>query len=239
MLLRDQTEVAHYYTFMLVHIGEDYSYDNHHPVDGNKDKLEDPDPFWQFDEAIGEGRFFDEQATIRLKAHVSEEAYHRGEGDEIVPLHTKKGTRIYVMARPYILIPDYTFAIGMYPQPTKQGAIGEVIGSEWVGMRQQEIGQCQAWNYVEDKTLVLWEAYLHDWCRADDPRTDETLHTLWTGFEGFLLWQLSQHKFERIATPGWEPLYRQDTEAWPAFLGSLGYKRIGERAFGKDVEVGS
>jgi hypothetical protein len=80
-----------------------------------------------------------------------------------------------VYSKPYILIPDYTFTIGLYSQPTEQGAIGEVINSEWVGMKQQEIGQAQGWLYVEDHTLILWEAYLHDWCREEDLRTDETL----------------------------------------------------------------
>src|SRR5207253_2751386 len=122
-----------------------------------------------------------------------------------------------------------------YSQPTEHGAIGEVISSDWVGMKQQEIGQCQAWHYVEDRTLILWEAYLHDWCRADDPCTDETLHTLWTGFEGFLLRQLSQHQIDRIAAPGWEPIYYANPEAWPEFLEGLGYSRISEKAFGKEV----
>jgi len=115
-----------------------------------------------------------------------------------VPLQAKSGTRIDVLAKPYILIPDYTFTIGMYSQPTEQGVIGEVIGSDWVGMKQQEIGQAQGWAYPADRTLILWEAYLHDWCRADDPRSDETLKTLWTGFEGFLLKHLSEHQIRRL-----------------------------------------
>lgn len=123
----------------------------------------------------------------------------------------------------------------MYSQPTEQGAIAEVIGSEWVGMKQQEIGQAQSWLYKEDHTLILWKAYLHDWCRQDDPRSDETLHTLWAGFEGFLLRQLSPHQIERIGVPGWEPLYDSDKEAWPEFLEGIGYTRISSMAFGKDV----
>lgn len=113
--------------------------------------------------------------------------------------------------------------------------MGEVISSDWVGMKQQEIGQAQSWLYPADRTLILWEAYLHDWCRADDPRTDETLHALWTGFEGFLLKQLSQHQIERIATPVSEPIYDQDVEAWPGFLEGLGYTRLSNMAFSKEV----
>jgi hypothetical protein len=89
------------------------------------------------DEAIGEGLFYGEHATIRLKAHISQEQYHKAyEQDEIVPLHTKSGTRMFVMARPYILQPDYRINFGLYQHPTQQGAIGEVTSTEWVGMRQ-------------------------------------------------------------------------------------------------------
>jgi hypothetical protein len=172
-----------------------------------------------------------------LKAHISEERYHRSEGAEIIPLHEKSGTRIYVMARPYILEPDYTLTVGMYPRPAERNAIGEVLATEWRGMRQREVGQAQAWFYPSARTLVLWECFLEAWCRHEDPRTDETLHALWTGFEGFLL----QHApgVERIVTPSWEPLYDQDKQAWPHFLRSVGYQLIGPRAFGKTTSLDS
>jgi hypothetical protein len=115
-----------------------------------------PEPFWNYDQEIGKGVFFSQQATIRLKAHVSAERYHRaGEVDEIVPLHAKSGTRIYVMARPYILEPDYKVSIGLYEQPTREGVIGEVTSADWVGMRQREVGLAQAWLYPQEHTLVL------------------------------------------------------------------------------------
>jgi hypothetical protein len=135
------------------------------------------------------------------------------------------------MARPYILIPDYEFTVGLYPRPTVQGAIGEVLSSEWVGMKQQGIGQAQAWLYKEDRTLVLWECFLEDWCRQEDPRTDGTLRILWLGFETFLSRHLSP--FDRIVTPSWEPLYNDDEQAWPGFLQIIGYKQIRPRVFGK------
>ena len=70
----------------------------------SRDHSEDEEPFWQLDEEIGEGRFFGEQATIRLKAHISDERYHHAnELDELMPLHTKSGTPVYVLAKPYIL----------------------------------------------------------------------------------------------------------------------------------------
>ena len=155
-----------------------------------------------------------------------------------MPLQAKSGTRIYVMARPYILEPDYRISIGLYQQPAREGAIAEVTSSDWVGMRQREVGQAQAWLYPQERTLVLWECFLEDWYRSEDPRTDENLKALWLGFESFLLRTLPQ-RVDRIATPSWEPLYNQDKQAWPEFLEALGYIRIGDRAYGKDVSLAS
>src|SRR5687767_9422747 len=93
------------------------------------------DPYWNRDEEIGEGSFFGSRSAIRLKAHVSEERYYPSEGSEIVPVGRANRSRAYVMARPYILEPDYRLTIGVYEKPTAQGAIGEVTSSDWVGMR--------------------------------------------------------------------------------------------------------
>jgi hypothetical protein len=57
---------------------------------------EGKEAFWQFDEAIGEGRFFVEQTTIRLKALVSQERYHRSDGAEIVPLRAKRAALVFM-----------------------------------------------------------------------------------------------------------------------------------------------
>jgi hypothetical protein len=164
---------------------------------------------------------------------MGEERYHRSEGTEIVPLQERSGTRIYVMARPYILEPDYTLTLGMYPRPVEGDAIGEVLTTEWRGMRERQMGQAQAWHYPAERSLILWECFLDEWCRKEDPRTDETLRALWTGFEGFLLKQIPG--VERIATPSWEPLYDKDKEIWHDFLRSVGYECIKPRAFGKNV----
>lgn len=117
----------------FIPIGERDTYDHNQNEQGKSEQ-----PFWQFDEAIGEDRFHGEQAALRLKAHMSQERYHRAsELDEIVPLQAKSGTRIYVLAKPYILEPDYRLTVDLYPQPKQDGAIGEVASSDWVGMRQQ------------------------------------------------------------------------------------------------------
>jgi hypothetical protein len=207
---------------------------NYHDQRGESDPAKDATPFWQYDEEIGEGCFFGEQATIRLKVHVSEEHYHRSEGDEIVPLRHNSGTRVYVMARPYILEPDYQISVSLYNRPTQEGAIGEVTSADLVGMHQRDVGQAQAWLYPQECTLVLWECFLEHWYRNEDPRTDENLKAIWLGFESFLLHNLS-HDTSRIVTPSWEPLYDGDRRAWPEFLEELGYYRLGKRAYSKDV----
>lgn len=209
-------------------IGERDTYHNQEGRGGNER------PFWQLDEAVGEGLFYGEKQTIRLKAHISEEPYYRaGALDEIVPLQSKSGSRVYVLARPYILLPDYRISVDLYPQPTKEGIIGKVVSSNWVGISQRIVGQAQGWHYPQKRTLVLWECFLEDRYRQKDPRTDETLHSLWKGFEGFLFRHLSG--VEHIATPSWEPLYEDSPEAWPQFLELMGYASIGDRAFGKRV----
>lgn len=71
-------------------------------------------------------------------------------------------------------------------------------------MRQREVGQAQAWLYPQERTLVLWECFLEDWYRKEDPRTDENLKVTWLGFEGFLLRSLPQ-QIDRIATPPGNP----------------------------------
>jgi hypothetical protein len=148
-----------------------------------------------------------------------------------VPLQAESGTRIYVMARPYILEPDYRISIGLYQQPMREGAIGEVTSTDWVGMRQREVGQAQAWLYPEDHTLVLWECFLEHWYRGQDPRTDETLKAVWLGFEGFLLRHLPGPN--RFVTPSWEPIYGEDGDAWHDFLLGVGYQQIDRMAFRK------
>jgi hypothetical protein len=89
--------------------------------------------------------------------------------------------------------------------------------------------------YPEDRTLILWECLLEHWYRQKDPRTDETLRNIWLSFERFLLQHMPQ--VERIATPSWEPIYASNREAWPQFLETVGYTRIGKLTFGKDASI--
>ena len=41
--------------------------------------------------------------------------------------------------------------------------------------QQREIGQAQAWYYPADHLLVLWECFLEDPFRQDEPTADELL----------------------------------------------------------------
>jgi predicted nucleic acid-binding protein len=218
---------ANQFSVFITYIREHDQHDHHEREDAEG-------PFWQFDEIIGEGPFFNEQTAIRLMAHISAEHYYRSTDlDELVPVQSKYGSRVYVLARPYILKPDYRLTVNLYPQPDERDVIGEVASADWVGMHRHVVGQAQAWHYPEDRTLILWECFLEDWCRKEEPVTDDALRAAWLGFEAFLTRHLSI--VERIVTPSWEPLYTADELAWPAFLQSVGYKRIGPRAFAKGL----
>jgi hypothetical protein len=190
---------------------------------------EDPDPYWQEDLAIGEGRFERGQTrAIRLRLHTETERYHAHQ--EILPLTQPRGERVYVHGKPYIVVPDFTVTLGLYQTPSPDGTIGAVTGSEWRGMRHEEIGQCQAWVYPADRLVLLWECFADDRFRAADPRIDPVLAMLWTGFERFLTTRFSDAT--HLATT-WEPIYER--AAWQAFLEDHGYRRFTSATFVKAV----
>ncbi len=120
----------------------------------------------------------------------------------------------------------------MYSKPTEGGAIGEVTGSEWAGIRHRDIGNAQAWYYPADRLLMLWECYLFEWCHEKDPRTDQNLKAFWTGFEGHLLGQFSEA--ERVVTPAWEDMYERSL--WQEFLTLQGYRPFTKATFAKQTE---
>ena len=118
--------------------------------------------------------------------------------------------------------------MGVYPKPEEDGAIGEVIGSQWEGMRHREIGNCQGWYYKEDDVLILWECYLHEPYRYINPLEDRLLRLIWERFEGFLLRLSGAHQ---LYTPSWEPIY--EDSLWQEFLTSLGYQKSNKMSFMK------
>ena len=166
---------------------------------------------------------------VRLRWHQAEERI-RGR-EELVPLQHKTGPRLYVHARPYVLEPSISLTVDLYPTLAETGAVGEVVGSEWEGMRHREIGQAQAWYYPLDRLLVLWECYLLDAYRREDPVGDPALAGVWRGFEGELLGRFP--KAQRIATPAWEDLYERP--AWHAFLTRQGYEPAAPGVFVKGL----
>lgn len=191
------------------------------------------DEYWTADLALGEARVGRETALVRLRLHRSAERYHRREGAEFVPLAAPAGVRHYVHAQPYLLEPRITLAVGVYPAPTTQDAIGEVVSATWEGMRHRALGQAQAWHYPADRLLVLWECYLLDPWRHADPTQDPLQALLWQGFERVLVERFPHA--DRIVTPSWENLYARP--AWQAFLGGQGYAPVGHGVFGKPLRA--
>jgi len=182
------------------------------------------DEFWNYRVDIGRMEIEDGEYQVWLRVHTSEEQ-RRDTSHEIAPV--RSGKKIYVMAKPYFIYPEYSLQVELYPEP-REKAIGEVTGFEISGVGLREMGNAQAWNYPDDEALILWECYLYEPYRGGKPKDDERLNQLWDGFEGFLI-----EKFDPtcIYTPSWEPIYEQ--KDWEEFLESRGYERFNERSFKK------
>ncbi|HSH81135.1 MAG TPA: hypothetical protein VLA19_21585 [Herpetosiphonaceae bacterium] len=114
--------------------------------------IEERDPYWQDDLAIGEVQLWEEARTLRLKLHQSEERFARSR--ELIPLTQRGGRCLYVHARPYVLVPSITLTLDLAPGPPPGGGIGTVRSSSWDGLRHEEIGQAQAWYYPDDRVLL-------------------------------------------------------------------------------------
>jgi hypothetical protein len=194
-----------------------------------KELGEEPTPYWQTDVGLGEGHFYGEAYDVRVRLHRSQERYFGQE--ELVALGSRSDDRVYFNAQAYILEPRIALTIDAYAAAAPSGAIGEVESAEWEGMAHRQIGSAQAWYYQADRTLVLWECYLEEWCRQQDPTTDGNLQRLWNGFERLLLAQIGGAR--RIATPSWEDIY--DLRSWRRFLELQGYQRLGQRSYLKEI----
>lgn len=190
------------------------------------------DPSWTDDLLLGEAVLLGERRAIRLRLHQAQERYHRRDGAELVPLSEATGERLYVHAKPYLLVPDITLAVELSPRPrSADAAIGHVVGSDWTGMRHLEIGQAQAWYYPSDRLLLLWECFLDDRYRKEEPEHDDALTAVWTGFERVLRERFPQAT--QLVTPSWEDLYER--AGWQAFLHRRGYQSFTQRAFRKEL----
>lgn len=182
-----------------------------------KERDEGSEPFWTIDEELcelpllrgGEPTSY----SVQIKAHLQHSTYHGNR--ELYPLKSEQGTKVETTARSYILIPDITLTVDLYNEALSAG-IGEVVGSEWRGMRHEELARLRGLYYVEDRALAIWEI-------DDVDRLDLTGRlTLWQGFEAFL----------RRHHPDARCVYTDDAEPGPNevdnqdFLRSLGYQDV-------------
>ncbi len=194
------------------------------------------DDFWTHDTPLFHGSFRyykNISQPVRGKIHVSNEGYYNVK-HEIVPIATPKGERTYIMLHPYVFEPEIILTVGLHNQPKRyadqESPIGKVISSRQQGIREREIGNAQAWYYHQDKTIVLWECYLHSYVRDNPLLEDENMKQLWKGFEKWLVKQFP--KATRIVTPFNDPI-AQTIEEYQQFLRSLDYEPVEKAAFGK------
>jgi hypothetical protein len=194
-----------------------------------KERDEESEPFWTIDEELcelpllhgGEPTSY----SVRIKAHLQHSSYNGNR--ELYPLQTTQGTKVETTARAYILVPDIMLTVDLYREVLPAGDIGEVVGSQWQGMRHEELARIRGLYYVEDRALGIWEVDAAE-------RLDLTGRlTLWQGFEDFL----KQHHpdAQRIYTDDAEP---GDNEADNRdFLRSLDYRHLpgAHRIFAKDL----
>jgi hypothetical protein len=187
------------------------------------------EPFWTIDEELCELPLLHGGETtsysVRIKAHLQHSTYHGQR--ELYPLQAELGTKVETTARAYILAPDITLTVDLYREVSSPGGVGEVVGSEWQGMRHEELARLRGLYYVEDRALAIWEI-------DDANRLDLTGRlTLWQGFERFLL--------RRHPDAAW--IYTDDAEPGDNeadnrdFLRSLGYQHLGgtHRIFTKEL----
>ena len=200
------------------------------------------DDFWTHDAPLFIGTFpsyRNDPRMVQARLHVSEETFRYGK-HEIVPLTMQPGEigkRTYVMMHPYVLEPDLFMAVGLYPKPKyyadQEDAIGEVLSTQAKGMRQQQIGNAQAWYYPQEKLIVLWECFLDARLRNGTSLTDDLyMQKLWSSFEHWLAKQFPEAT--RIVTPFNDPI-AETIDEYQTFLRSLGYEPVAKAAFGKTL----
>ena len=186
-------------------------------------------PYWTHDAALFTGRFryFSrelEPVEVRGKIHLSQEPYRLQQAETAIePIQHLTGTRSYVHLKPFVLVPDLILTVGLSPKPRQYAdqdpAIGEVIGAREQKMKEVEIGQCQAWYYPKDQTIIVWECLLHHFVQEKPLLDDHNMTAYWQGFERFLLQQFPNAS--QIATPYHDPEY--DFAEYQQFLTTLGY----------------
>ena len=200
----------------------------------------EPDAYWQEDVAIGEVEYQQDHYPLWMRLHQATEEFRAD--PELTPLEHPRGERLYVHAKPYVMVPDYRLTVALdeparMPQgngakPPEARRIGTVLSSERMGWRSRDLGNAQGWCYPEDRLIMIWECYLEDWCRRPDPTDDPLLWRVWEGFEGRLIASLPEA--ERILTPSWEDLYGR--EDWQVFLMQQGYQPMSDATYSKRID---
>jgi hypothetical protein len=193
------------------------------------------DSYWTIDTSLFDGsfRYFGREAVlVRGKVHTEQERYRPSDvNQEITPVGVKEGVRTYLHLRPFVLMPDITLTIGLYPELRPGGAIGEVVSARERKMKEVEIGNVQAWSYP-DGTLVLWECFLYGFVSDRPISTDPNTTALWRSVESFLAQQFPRS--ERVVTTAHDPMF--ETEEYQVFLRALGYEPVATGAYGKKIE---
>jgi hypothetical protein len=182
----------------------------------------DRDPYWTADLAVGEGTFYQQSHLIRLQLHQSEEHYYHRE--ELFPLKSPSGTRLYFHAKPYLALPDVRIGV------TWEGGVGRTDAVTIEGSRKEVIGQAQGWYYPREKALMLWECIIDERHRLANAVEDENLDLVWRGFERELVHRSPGVK--KLFTT-WEDLYPR--ELWRRFLAQHGYTQTGKALFAKGI----
>lgn len=195
--------------------------------------ISDHDSFWTEHAELFQGIFPYYRNTpyaVHAKFHRSEEQY-RDVNHEIVPVSQPKGTRTYVMMHFYTIEPDVYITFNV--KPKVYADLGEVLGnvqsSEVKGLREQQIGNAQAWYYPADRTIVLWECFFDRHFRGTALTQDTNMNALWQHVEYALKDFFPDST--RIVTPFSDPLFT--TEEYQTFLRTLGFEPVAKAAFGK------
>lgn len=173
---------------------------------------------------------------VQGRIHLSEERYSEGH-QEIIPLIQAAGLRHYIHLQPYVLEPEMTLTVGLYPKSKRYAdqkeAIGEVLSTRVKGWHPRPLGNAQAWYYPADETILLWECFLDRQARENQPLTkDRHMPKLWNAFEHWLGQQFP--KATRLVTPFNDPIAKS-IEEYQSFLRSLGYTPVSKGAFGKEL----
>lgn len=195
------------------------------------------DPFWTHDTKLFDGTFRyyrNKTQQVRGKLHISNEKYNFnefGHGLEKNSLKAAKGTRIYMLMHPYVIEPKIIMTVAINPKRYADAGevLGKTTGSHVEGFRDVQIGSAQAWYYPDDRVLVLWECFLHDFVRDLPLRKDPNMINLWTGFEKWLINRYPE--VEKILTPWADPLW--EVKEYQSFLRKQGFKRGGQGVFVK------